>query len=149
MRGRLKAAGERVGVKVYPHRLRHTAATQLLNAGCRVTSIQKFLGHKELSTTMIYARVHDQTVADDYYAAMSQIEKRLDLLGVGEEVNAPIGKDERTQLLALTSQLELPELNFEMRLSIVSRMREVLAYPKIDQANYTLPATMLVEAGTI
>ena len=42
--GRLKACGERLGVPVYPHRLRHTCATQLLNAGCRITSIQRFLG---------------------------------------------------------------------------------------------------------
>jgi integrase len=42
IRAQLKYAGERVGVKVYPHRIRHTCATQLLNAGCRVTSIQRF-----------------------------------------------------------------------------------------------------------
>jgi len=53
IRERIKAVGRIVGVRVYPHRLRHTAATQLLNAGCRITSIQKFLGHKELSTTMV------------------------------------------------------------------------------------------------
>jgi len=147
VRARLKAAGEREGVKVYPHRLRHTAATQLLNTGCRVTSIQKFLGHKELSTTMIYARVHDQTVADDYYSAMSQIEKRLDLLGSQEETNSPMSNDKHSQLLELTTQLEQPELNLEMRLTIVSQMREVLACPKIEQINYTLPAPMLVEAG--
>jgi integrase len=47
-------AGERVGVKVYPHRLRHTCAMQLLNAGRRVTSIQKYLGHKELNTSSEY-----------------------------------------------------------------------------------------------
>jgi integrase/recombinase XerD len=35
IRDRLQTAGKRVGVKVYPHRLRHTCATQLLNAGCR------------------------------------------------------------------------------------------------------------------
>jgi len=46
-----------MAVTVYPHRLRHTCATQLLNAGCRVTSIQKFLGHKRLNSTMIYARL--------------------------------------------------------------------------------------------
>ena len=77
IRNRLQAAGKRVGVKVYPHRLRHTCATQLLNAGCRVTSIQKFLGHKRPNSTMIYARVHDQTVADDYYSAMERVEQRL------------------------------------------------------------------------
>ena len=54
--GRLKAAGERVGVRLPAHRLRHTCATQLLNAGCPVTSIQKLLGHKKLNTTMIYPR---------------------------------------------------------------------------------------------
>ena len=43
---RLKAAGQRIGVSVSAHRLRHTYATQLLNAGCRVTSIQKLLGHR-------------------------------------------------------------------------------------------------------
>jgi len=34
-----------------------------------------FLGHKELSSTMIYARAHDQNVADDYFAAMEKVEK--------------------------------------------------------------------------
>lgn len=142
---RIKAAGKRVGVKVHPHRLRHTAATQLLNAGCRVTSIQKFLGHKELSTTMIYARVHDQTVADDYYAAMQQVEKRLDLPSARKAANVLIGNDERGQLLELTSQLELPELNLDVRLNIIAQMREVLACPKIDQAVYSFPTPILME----
>lgn len=65
IRSRLKTIGTRIGIKVYPHRLRHTCASQLLNAGCRITSIQAFLGHKKLNTTMIYARAYDQTVADD------------------------------------------------------------------------------------
>jgi integrase/recombinase XerC len=74
---RIRAAGARVGVKVHPHRLRHTCATQLLNAGCRITSIQRFLGHKKLNTTMIYARAHDQTIAQDYFRAMEQVEQQL------------------------------------------------------------------------
>jgi len=77
IRDRLAAAGERTGVPVSPHRLRHTFATQLLNAGCRVTSIQKLLGHRRLNSTMIYARVHNHTVAEDYYTAMAKIEQRL------------------------------------------------------------------------
>lgn len=75
---RIKTTGERVGIKVSPHRLRHTCATQLLNAGCPITTIKEMLGHRRLNSTMIYARVHDRTVAEDYYAAMAVIEKRLE-----------------------------------------------------------------------
>ena len=57
-----------------PHRLRHTLATRLLNAGMDITRIQKLLGHQYISTTMIYARVHDRTVEADYRQAMRQIE---------------------------------------------------------------------------
>jgi hypothetical protein len=131
-------------VKVYPHRLRHTAATQLLNAGCRVTSIQRFLGHKELSTTMVYARVHDQTVADDYYAAMREVEKRLDL-PAQKEVSAPIGESERIHLLELTTQLEQPVLNLNARLEIAAQMREALGYPTV----YSLPISISVEAELV
>jgi len=73
LRRRLKAAGEQVGVKVKIHGLRHTCATELLNAGCPVTSIQAILGHKKLDTTMIYARVHDKTVEQDYFSAMDKL----------------------------------------------------------------------------
>jgi integrase/recombinase XerD len=59
-----------------PHRLRHTLATQLLNAGMEITRIQKLLGHEQLNTTLIYARVHDATVEADYRQAMQQIERQ-------------------------------------------------------------------------
>lgn len=75
---------------------------------------------------MIYARVHDQTVADDYYAAMQKVEQRLDLLGEPENTQGSITEDERTQLLALTEQLAAPELGTEIRLEIVAQMRQVL-----------------------
>ena len=57
-----------------PHRLRHTLATQLLNVGMDITRIHKLLGHQYISTTMIYARVHDRTGEADYRQAMRQIE---------------------------------------------------------------------------
>jgi hypothetical protein len=126
VRERIKAAGKAVGVPVYPHRLRHTAATQLLNAGCRITSIQKFLGHKEMSTTMVYARVHDETVQDDYYRAMRSVEKRLERLGQPEEKQVSVTEGEREQVLALTTQLAEPELSLEARLVIVTQIRLVL-----------------------
>lgn len=125
VRNRIKAAGQRVGVKVYPHRLRHTCATQLLNAGCKVTSIQQFLGHRQLNSTMIYARVHDHTVAEDYYTAIEQIEQRLKLADMGD-VKVPIGVDERPQLLVLSEQLAAPELTRMERLELVDQMRFLL-----------------------
>ena len=66
-------------IQVYVHRLTHTAATQLLNAGCKVTSIQKLLGHRKVETTLGYARLYDGTIAADYYQAMALIEKGMDL----------------------------------------------------------------------
>jgi hypothetical protein len=130
---RLKAVGQRVGVKVHPHRLRHTMATQLLNAGCRVTSLQKFLGHKELSTTMVYARVHDQTMAGDYYAAMQKVEKQLDLSGIPENAETPLAENEREQLLKLTKELAKPVLSAKTRLKIVAQLRQLLQGPDVGQ----------------
>ncbi len=74
---RIKVAGQTCGVKVSPHRLRHTFATQLVNAGCPITTIQRLLGHRRLGSTMVYARVHDKTVAEHYFKAMAKIEARM------------------------------------------------------------------------
>jgi site-specific recombinase XerD len=70
----LQRIGKQVDVHVVPHRLRHTFATQLLNVGCKVTSIQRLLGHTNLNTTMTYARAFDQTVMVDYCRAVEQME---------------------------------------------------------------------------
>jgi integrase/recombinase XerC len=123
IRSRLKAIGERIGVKVYPHRLRHTCATQLLNAGCRVTSIQRFLGHKELGTTLIYARVHDQNVADDYFAAMQRVEQNLELDPRPKEKDIEIvNVQKREKLLEFAGQLAQPELCWAERMAIGAQL---------------------------
>lgn len=124
--GRIKMAGARVGVKVYPHRLRHTCATQLLNAGCRVTSLQKFLGHQKLNSTMIYARVHERTVAEDYYAAMSQVEQRLELATSVQVAAQPLDEHARTELMNLVETLAQPQMSDEIRRNLAARMRDVL-----------------------
>lgn len=58
LRGICRTAG--ITRHVTPHMLRHTCATQWLEAGVDVRYVQKLLGHQSISTTEIYTHVSDQ-----------------------------------------------------------------------------------------
>ena len=45
-----------------PHLIRHTTATSALERGMDVTELQKMLGHEKLDTTMIYAKVSQESL---------------------------------------------------------------------------------------
>lgn len=53
----VRRAARSVGLKIHPHQLRHTFATEFLDAGGQVTDLQKLLGHSDINTTMIYSNV--------------------------------------------------------------------------------------------
>jgi len=150
--GRLKAAGQRAGVAVHAHRLRHTCATQLLNVGCPVTSIQKFLGHKKLNTTMIYAKAYDQTVEADYFAAMRRVEQRLQVSPAPEEkISIPDG--EKAQLLALAEQMADPQATPDVRLDLFSQFRRLLTQApepiQLDQESAWIPPPRTVDFDAV
>ncbi|RPI98126.1 MAG: hypothetical protein EHM32_00145, partial [Spirochaetales bacterium] len=58
------------------HRLRHTYATELINAGMNPIGIMRLLGHNCIQMTMRYAALTQITVARDYHAALAKIESR-------------------------------------------------------------------------
>lgn len=60
----LAALADRAGIlrRVTPHMLRHTAATQLIEAGVDIRFVQKLLGHASIATTQIYTQVSDSSL---------------------------------------------------------------------------------------
>jgi len=66
-------------LRVSCHHLRHTMATQLLNADADLCTIQDLLGHSNVKTTQRYCRVSNLKVQRDYFNAMEVIMQR----GVG------------------------------------------------------------------
>jgi site-specific recombinase XerD len=68
-------AGRAAGVPgVHPHRLRHTLATQAINRGMRLEAIAALLGHRKMEMTLIYARIANRVVADEYAAVSAKID---------------------------------------------------------------------------
>jgi integrase/recombinase XerD len=57
------------------HCLRHTFASELLNAGMRLECLQQLLGHDSIQVTRRYARLTDKTREEEYFQAMAIIEK--------------------------------------------------------------------------
>ena len=68
-----KAGLEQKGYTV--HCLRHTFASELLNAGMRLECLQPLLGHQDIEVTRRYARLTDKTREEEYFRAMAIIEK--------------------------------------------------------------------------
>jgi site-specific recombinase XerD len=67
--------GRAAGVPgVHPHRLRHTLATQAINRGMRLEAIAALLGHQKMEMTLIYAKIANRVVADEYAAVTAKID---------------------------------------------------------------------------
>ena len=67
----------RAGLKISCHHLRHTMATQLLNADMRLVSLQDLMGHERVKTTERYSKVSNVKVMRDYFKAMEVIMQRM------------------------------------------------------------------------
>jgi site-specific recombinase XerD len=70
----VRRVARHAGVRVHPHQLRHTLATQAINRGMRLEAIAALLGHRSMHMTLTYARIADRVVADEYAAVSAQID---------------------------------------------------------------------------
>ncbi len=71
-----------------------------------IVTVQAILGHKNVDTTLIYARLYDGTIAADYYRAMTMVERQLALPEDRLAQPPSIG-----ELLALVDSLQNGTLN--------------------------------------
>ena len=73
---RMEYYAKKSGLKVSCHQMRHTMATQMLNAGAELVTIQDLLGHSSIRTTERYSKVSNLKVQQDYHKAMEVVMQR-------------------------------------------------------------------------
>ena len=61
-----RTIGERAGIIVFPHKLRHTFATCGINGGMPLSKLQTLMGHAKPETTMIYAHINRTDVQREH-----------------------------------------------------------------------------------
>lgn len=113
---RLNYYGEHCGVPVNARRLRHTFASQMLAASMPVTSLQRYMGHEHLDTTMIYAEVSDPMLQQDYYQGITAMDpSSADLLVSNQET-----------FRQLIQELKTPGLDQKRHAEILEQMQSLL-----------------------
>jgi site-specific recombinase XerD len=72
----VKRAAQAAGLdeRVTAHRLRHTLATQAINRGMSLEAIAALLGHRSLTMTLIYARIANKTVQQQYFSVCEKLD---------------------------------------------------------------------------
>jgi len=73
---RMQHYAKKAGLNVSCHQLRHTMATQLLNADADLVTIQDLLGHTRIKTTQRYCQVSNLKVQRDYHKAIERVMDR-------------------------------------------------------------------------
>jgi integrase len=98
LRAELNRAAAKAGIgHVFPHQLRHTYATALINAGVSLQALMALLGHVSAQMSLRYARLFDHTVRAEYERALDLAKSHLGPLPAGRSTLPiePVGTDWR------------------------------------------------------
>lgn len=118
---RLIKLGRQCSIPVTAQRLRHTLASQMLTVGMPVTSLQRYLGHEHLDTTMLYAEVSDPLLQKDYFIGIAALDTAS-----SHPAEPGSGQSSRQELQQLLEELKTPDLVLIRQQEILEQMQLLL-----------------------
>jgi site-specific recombinase XerD len=89
---RMEYYAAKTNMKATCHQLRHTMATQMLNAEADLVTIQDLLGHSSITTTQRYCKVSNLKVQRDYFKAIGAVVERHTNLKQREPPPTPMSR---------------------------------------------------------
>lgn len=69
--------GQMLDLKLSTHQLRHACATHLVQAGMKLTDVQRLLGHRDINSTKHYAQISQREMEREFHRAHPRASKRL------------------------------------------------------------------------
>jgi hypothetical protein len=93
----------------------------MLAAGMSIVSLQRYMGHDNLNTTMIYAEVSDPLLQKDYYRGAATFDPAS-----AELARRFLDLSQKDELRQLIAELKCPELEPKQRKAILERMERIL-----------------------
>jgi site-specific recombinase XerD len=115
---RLRHYGRQCNVPVTAQRLRHTFASQMLAVGMPIPSLQRYLGHELMDTTMIYAEVSNPMLQQDYYRGITTLDP--------QSAHLAHSSTQREQLRNWIDELKSDDLEPHRRKEILEQMQDLL-----------------------
>ena len=115
---KLRNYGRQCRVPVTAQRLRHTFASQMLAVGMPLPSLQRYLGHELMDTTMIYAEVSNPILQQDYYRGITTLDP--------QSANLACSSFTLEQLRQLIDELKTDDLEPHRQKEILEQMQELL-----------------------